>query len=104
MLSKEQMAESLTLATLLRCIAIAPAIKPDSAVDYAAGLKNAILKTAYLKEYSSEDPSTESDAASAIREGSVNLVKAFNMLKERGIIEEFRKAAAKAVEDLQEDS
>lgn len=104
MLSKEQMAESLTFATLLRCVAIAPAIKPEAAVDYAAGLKNAILKVAYLKEYSEEDPSSAADAADAVREGSVNLVKAFNMLKERGIIEEFRKAAEKAVEDSQEDS
>lgn len=104
MLSKEQMAESLLTATLLRCIALAPALRPDAAADYATGLKNALLKVAYLKEYSDGEIVREVDDADAVKSESVNLVKAFNMLKERGIIEEFRKAAEKAVEDLQEEA
>ena len=103
MLDKEQAAEALLTSIQLRCLGLAPVIRPDAAIEFVNSFEDALLKVAYFKEYSNDVPKPD-DGTNAIRRNSVNLVKAFNMLKERGIIEEFRKAAEKAVEDLQEES
>ena len=103
MLDKEQAADALLTSVQLRCLGLAPAIRPDAAVDFVNGFEDALLKVAYFKEYSNDVPKAD-DGTRSVKRDSVNLVKAFNMLKERGIIEEFRKAAEKAVKDLQEDS
>lgn len=103
MLDKEQAADALLTSATLRCLGLAPAIRPDAAVDFVNSFEDILLKVAYFKEYSNDVPKTD-HGARALKRDTVNLVKAFNMLTERGIIEEFRKAAAKAVEDLQEES
>lgn len=103
MLDKEQAADALLTSAQLRCLGLAPAIRPDAAADFVNSFEDILLKVAYFKEYSDAVPKADSKVR-AIKRDSVNLVKAFNMLTERGIIEEFRKAAAKAVEDLQEES
>lgn len=103
MLDKEQAADALLTSATLRCLGLAPAIRPDAAIDFVNSFEDVLLKVAYYKEYSDDVPKAD-DGSDAIKKESVNLVKAFNMLKERGIIEEFRKAAEKAVEDLQEES
>lgn len=104
MLDKEQAADALLTSATLRCLGLAPAIRPDAAVDFVNSFEDILLKVAYFKEYSNDVPKAADTSARAIKRDTVNLVKAFNMLTERGIIEEFRKAAAKAVEDLQEES
>lgn len=103
MLDKEQAADALLTSATLRCLGLAPAIRPDAAVDFVNSFEDILLKVAYFKEYSNDVPKAD-NGVRAIKRDTVNLVKAFNMLTERGIIEEFRKAAAKAVEDLQEES
>lgn len=103
MLDKEQAAEALLTSIQLRCLGLAPAIRPDAAIEFVNSFEDALLKVAYFKEYSNDVPKSD-DGSNAIKRNSVNLIKAFNMLQERGIIEEFRKAAEKAVEDLQEES
>lgn len=103
MLDKEQAADALLTSATLRCLGLAPAIRPDAAVDFVNSFEDILLKVAYFREYSDDVPKSD-NGARALKRDTVNLVKAFNMLTERGIIEEFRKAAAKAVEDLQEES
>lgn len=103
MLDKEQAADALLTSATLRCLGLAPAIRPDAAVDFVNSFEDILLKVAYFREYSDDVPKSD-NGARALKRDTVNLVKAFNMLTERGIIEEFRKAATKAVEDLQEES
>lgn len=101
MLDDEQTSETVKLAAILRCMAIAPAIKPESAVEFADSFKRSVLRSIYLSEYSKVIPDLPEENVSATAD---NLIRAFNMLKERGIIEEFRERAVNAFKDLEEDS
>lgn len=98
MLDMEQAAEMYLQSITLQCAAIAPAVRPSSASEFFKGFRGPLKRITQLSEYNPFPP----DDSISVKEGSINLVKAFNMLKERGIIEEFRKAAAKAVENLQD--
>lgn len=101
MLAMEQSAEALMSSLLVRCTAVAPAIAPQSAQDFAEGFLVPLTKAAKLREYDLSE--TEGKEEQVLSESST-MLKAFNMLKERGIIEEFKKAAENAVANLQEDS
>lgn len=101
MMAMEQNSEAIMSAIMLRCTSLAPAIEPSKAVEFANAYMGSVTRAAKLREY--DTSTTDASAESALRSNSVNLVKAFNMLKERGIIEEFKQAAMKAVENLQED-
>lgn len=100
MLAMEQAAEASFRSLTLQCTAVAPAIRPGAASEFASGFKNPLARITNFAEYNPFQP----DEGRFVKAESTNLVKAFNMLKERGIIEEFRKTAQKAVENLQEES
>lgn len=103
MLDNEQAAEAIKLAAMFRCMALAPAIKPDAAPDFSEKLKESALRVVYLSEYSDCSELTDQSEQLDDRKGAVNLSKAFIMLKERGIIEEFRRKAAEAFRNIEED-
>jgi hypothetical protein len=58
----------------------------------------------YLSEYDRSTPSDENIAKEELSKSAGGLSKAFNMLKERGIIEEFKERVAQAFKDLEEET
>lgn len=102
MLDSEQAAEAIKLNALFRSIVLAPAIKPESAPGIAEKFQTSALRAVYLSEYDNglseaNTPQLED------QKGAINLSKAFIMLKERGIIEEFRQKASDAFRNIEED-
>lgn len=102
MLDSEQAAEVIKLNALFRSIVLAPAIKPEVAPELAEKFQTSALRTVHLFEYSSGLNEVNTPQMSD-QKGAVNLSKAFIMLKERGIIEEFRQKAADAFRNIEED-
>lgn len=103
MLAMEQNAAALENALLMQCTAVAPAVDPAKALDFASGFFDRVTKAARLKEYDNSEVDNTAIKETEVARDSANLVKAFNMLKERGIIEEFRKAAAKVAAEYQDE-
>lgn len=103
MLDKEQAAEAIKLAAMFRCMALAPALKPEAAPSFSEKLKESALRVVYLSEYSDCSELNNQPEQLEDRKGAINLSKAFIMLKERGIIEEFRRKAAEAFRNTEED-
>lgn len=103
MLDKEQAADALLMSVQLSCSGLAPSVKPEAAIEFVNGYENTLRKVAYFREYRDDVKSVERTAEDSLRTEAANMVKAFNMLKERGIIEEFRKAAERAAEESQEE-
>ena len=104
MLADEISAEAIKISTVLRCISLAPALKPETAIDFVDSLRPSVLRYMYLSEYDRSAPSDENIAKEELSQSSVGLSKAFNMLKERGIIEEFKERVAQAFKDLDEET
>lgn len=103
MLDKEQAAEALLTAVKLSYSGLAPAVKPEAAIEFVNSYENVLRKVAYLREYRDDAQAITRAAETSLLSEARNMVKAFNMLKERGIIEEFRKAAEKAAKESQEE-
>ena len=102
MLDSEQAAEIIKLNALLRSIVLAPAIKPEAAPDLAEKFQTSAIRAVHLFEYSNGQSDGNTHRL-ADQKGAINLSKALIMLKERGIIEEFRQKAAEAFRNIEED-
>lgn len=102
MLDCEQAAEAIKLASLVRSASLAPAIRPESAVEFTESFSSQLTRSVYLSEYNKTLP-VSNTSEKKLESESGSLLKAFNLLKERGIIEEFRRRADEAFQALQED-
>lgn len=104
MLSNEIAAEAIKISTLLRSIILSPAIKPEAATDFIDTLRMPIMRYLKLSEYDPVPPTENRAAQEELSQTAEGLSKAFNMLKERGIIEEFKKRVATAFKDIDEET